>query len=31
MPEALDTILNLTVFAYFGFLVWVATRPDHRP
>ena len=24
----IDTILNITVFAYIGFLVWLATRPD---
>jgi hypothetical protein len=24
----LDTFLNITVFAYIGFLVWLATRPD---
>jgi hypothetical protein len=24
----LDTALNLTVFAYIGFLVWLASRPD---
>ena len=23
----LDTVLNVTVFAYIGFLVWLATRP----
>lgn len=23
----LDTMLNLTVFAYLGFLGWLATRP----
>jgi len=24
----MDTVLNLGVFAYLGFLVWLATRPD---
>ncbi len=24
----IDTALNLTVFLYFGFLVWLYTRPD---
>jgi hypothetical protein len=23
-----DTALNVAVFAYLGFLVWLATRPD---
>lgn len=23
----IDTVLNLGIFAYFGFLVWLATRP----
>jgi len=23
-----DTALNLVVFAYLGFLVWLAARPD---
>ena len=25
---AIDTILNLLVFAYIGLLIWMATRPD---
>ncbi len=25
--DLMDTFLNLTVFAYLGFLVWLATRP----
>ena len=25
--EAVDTILNLTVYLYIGFLVWLAIRP----
>ncbi len=24
----IDTALNLSVFAYIGFLVWLALRPD---
>lgn len=24
----IDTILNLVVFGYIGFLVWLALRPD---
>ena len=27
---SIDTILNITVFAYIGFLVWLAIRPDPR-
>jgi len=23
-----DALMNLTVFVYIGFLVWLATRPD---
>lgn len=23
-----DAVLNLTVFAYIGFLIWLALRPD---
>ena len=26
IPQIIDTLLNLTVFAYIGFLVWLATR-----
>ncbi len=26
--QIIDTFLNLTVFAYLGFLVWLALRPD---
>lgn len=25
--QAVDTLLNLVVFAYVGFLVWLAMRP----
>ena len=24
----LDTVLNLTIFLYMGFLIWLVTRPD---
>ena len=24
----IDTVLNLVVFAYLGFLLWLATRPE---
>ena len=24
----IDTVLNLSVFAYIGFLVWLSQRPD---
>ena len=27
----LDTVLNVTVFAYIGFLVWLALRKDRAP
>ncbi len=26
--ELIDTFLNVTVFAYIGFLVWLWLRPD---
>lgn len=27
----LDTVLNLTVFAYIGFLVWLSFKTDRTP
>lgn len=27
-PQVVDTVLNLTVFAYVGFLIWLALRRD---
>lgn len=27
-PDVIDMILNVTVFAYLGALVWLATRPE---
>lgn len=27
----LDTVLNLTVFVYIGFLIWLALRKDRTP
>jgi len=29
--QILDTALNVTVFAYLGFLIWLATRPSPDP
>lgn len=26
--QVVDTVLNVAVFAYIGFLLWLATRPD---
>ena len=26
--EFIDTLLNLGVFAFIGFLVWISLRPD---
>jgi hypothetical protein len=26
--EFLDTVLNVTVFLYLGFLIWLYLRPD---
>ena len=26
-PEVIDTVLNVTVYLYIGFLVWLASRP----
>ncbi len=26
--QVLDTLLNVTVFAYIGVLIWLAMRPD---
>ena len=26
--QFIDTMLNLSVFAYIGFLVWLSLRPD---
>lgn len=26
--QLIDTALNLNIFAYVGFLVWLALRPD---
>ncbi|SMX46960.1 hypothetical protein RUA8715_02943 [Ruegeria arenilitoris] len=26
--EFLDTVLNVTVFLYLGFLIWLCLRPD---
>ena len=26
--ELIDTMLNITVFAYIGLLIWLAIRPD---
>ena len=28
MGQPLDTFLNLVVFAYIGFLIWLAIKPD---
>ncbi|SDL82859.1 hypothetical protein SAMN04488026_11195 [Aliiruegeria lutimaris] len=28
MGAPLDTVLNLIVFAYIGFLIWLAAKPD---
>lgn len=27
----LDTVLNLTVFVYIGFLIWLTLRRDRAP
>ncbi len=26
--QVYDTVLNITVFAYIGFLIWLSLRPD---
>jgi hypothetical protein len=26
--ELIDTLMNVTVFAYIGLLIWLAVRPD---
>ncbi len=26
--QIIDTMLNVTVFAYIGFLIWLSLRPD---